>query len=201
VGLGFLVPNTKYLLPLTAVFLLLAVGMLAFRARRRRGYGPFILGVAASSLILFGKFSLTSNPVFYAGLGLLILASVWNTWPAASYCACAPAEGKLRQPGVQSERKIQMTTNNRKVEVFSAGCQVCNETIAVVRKLACGSCEVVVQDMHNPEVAAKAKQYGVRSLPAVVIDGKLANCCLARGPEESVLRAAGIGNALVPKFS
>ncbi|MGH9587925.1 MAG: thioredoxin family protein [Acidobacteriaceae bacterium] len=86
-----------------------------------------------------------------------------------------------------------MTANKRKVEVFSAECGVCDETVALVRKLACGSCEVVVHDMHHPDVAAKAKQYGIHSVPAVVVDGKLADCCSGRGPEEIALRAAGVG--------
>jgi len=90
-GLGFLIPNAKYLLPMTAAFLVLAVAMLVFRARRRHGYVPFALGILAASLILVGKFSLASNPVLYAGLGLLILASVWNSWPVTSRCVCAPA--------------------------------------------------------------------------------------------------------------
>src|SRR5205823_5920573 len=45
-------------------------------------------------------------------------------------------------------------------------------------------------------VAAKAKTYGIRSVPAVVIDGKLADCCAGRGPEEAALRAAGLGRPL-----
>jgi hypothetical protein len=89
-GLGFMVPNLTYLLPLTVAFLLIAVGTLAFRARRRRGYVPFALGILAAGFILLGKFYLASNPVLYAGLGLLILASVWNSWPIASRCICAP---------------------------------------------------------------------------------------------------------------
>ena len=40
------------------------------------------------------------------------------------------------------------------------------------------------------EIASKAKHYGVRSVLAVVIDGKLASCCTGRGPDEDVLRAA-----------
>jgi glutaredoxin 3 len=86
-----------------------------------------------------------------------------------------------------------MTANKRKVEVFSAGCGVCDETVALVRSLACGSCDVVVHDMHQPETAAKAKRYRVHSVPAVVVDGKLAECCAGRRPEEHALRAAGIG--------
>ena len=103
VGLGFLV-STVYLLPMTAAFLLLAVAMLAFRARRRRGYGPFALGFIAASFILLGKFSLASNPVLYAGLGLLILASVWNSCLIISRCICAPATEKLHPSGALKEK-------------------------------------------------------------------------------------------------
>lgn len=46
VGLGFLI-GTTYLLPLTGAFLALTVGVLAFRANQRRGYGPLVLGLAA----------------------------------------------------------------------------------------------------------------------------------------------------------
>lgn len=104
VGLGFLIPNAVYLLPMTAAFLVLAMGMLAFRARRRRGYGPFALGTIAASLILLGKFSLASNPVLYAGLGLLILASVWNSWPIAPRCICAPATEEFHPSGALKEK-------------------------------------------------------------------------------------------------
>jgi glutaredoxin 3 len=77
----------------------------------------------------------------------------------------------------------------KKIEVFSAGCSACKETIEMVKRIA-GSHELVILDMKKSEVASKAKQYGVRSVPAVVIDGKLASCCAGRGPEESALRAA-----------
>lgn len=33
-------------------------------------------------------------------------------------------------------------------------------------------------------------------LPAVVIEGALADCCAGRGPDERTLRAAGLGQAL-----
>ena len=84
----------------------------------------------------------------------------------------------------------------RKIEVFSAGCAVCEDTIALINSIACPSCEVEILDMHKPEVARKAKQYGIRSVPAVAVNGKLADCCAGRGPDESVLRAAGLGSPL-----
>lgn len=84
----------------------------------------------------------------------------------------------------------------RKIEVFSAGCAVCEDTIALINKIACPSCEVEILDMHKPEVSKKARDYGVRSVPAVVVDGKLSDCCAGRGPDEGRLRAAGIGMPL-----
>ena len=87
-------------------------------------------------------------------------------------------------------------TNTRKVEVFSAGCGVCDETVSLVKRIACDSCEVVVLDMQQAEVAERAKRLGVRVIPAVVIDGELSECCERSGPTEDALRAAGIGQAL-----
>lgn len=79
-GLAFLM-ETTYLLPLTIVVLLVAVGSLTLRARRRRGYGPLVLGTAAAMLLLAGKFVLESGPAMYGSAGLLFAASVWNSWP------------------------------------------------------------------------------------------------------------------------
>jgi len=84
----------------------------------------------------------------------------------------------------------------RNIEVFTAGCAACEEAIALVKKIACSSCDVQILDMHDKKIAAKAKQYGVRSVPAVAIDGKLAGCCTGRGVQEASLRAAGVGVSL-----
>jgi glutaredoxin 3 len=86
-------------------------------------------------------------------------------------------------------------TSKRTIEVFSAGCPACQETIDLVNQVACPSCEVSILDMNDAAVARRARQLGIRSVPAVVIDGKLADCCAGRGPEESTLRAAGLGRA------
>ena len=87
-------------------------------------------------------------------------------------------------------------TVKRKVEIFSAGCAACEETIALVKDLACPSCEIEVLDMQRADVAARAKTLGVRSVPAVAIDGKLADCCTGRGPQADTLKAAGLGQPL-----
>ena len=84
----------------------------------------------------------------------------------------------------------------RTIEIFSAGCSVCEETVTLVKQIACLSCEVTVLDMQNPDVARRAKSLGVRSVPTVVINGILADCCAGRGPDEATLRAAGLGQPL-----
>lgn len=84
----------------------------------------------------------------------------------------------------------------RKVEIFSAGCAVCSDVIAEVKQMACSSCEISVVDMHDREVAERAKVLGIKSVPAVVVDGKFAACCANRGIDRSVLEAAGIGKPI-----
>ncbi len=89
-----------------------------------------------------------------------------------------------------------MMPAKRRIEIFSAGCPVCQDVIARVKDIACPSCEIVVRDMYSPDVAARSKTLGITSIPAVVIDGVLAACCTGGGPDEAVLRAAGLGQPL-----
>ncbi len=84
----------------------------------------------------------------------------------------------------------------RKVEIFSAGCPACQATIDLVNRIACPSCDVVVLDMNVSDVSQRAEALGIHRVPAVVIDGKLADCCLVSAPDEKNLRAAGIGSSL-----
>ena len=78
----------------------------------------------------------------------------------------------------------------KKIEVFSAGCHACTEAVELVKRVAGTSHQVEVLDMNRPDVAARAKQHGIQRVPSIVIDGKLANCCTERGPEEATLRTA-----------
>lgn len=63
----------------------------------------------------------------------------------------------------------------RKIEVFSAGCPLCNETLQMVKEAvsSCG-CEVIERRCTGEEQCAEAKTYGVRSMPTVIVDGKIA---------------------------
>ena len=84
-------------------------------------------------------------------------------------------------------------TTKRNIEVFSAGCPICMQTIELVTRIACPSCEVTILEMRDIAAANHAKSRGVMTVPAVAIDGKLASCCAGRSPDEQTLRAAGLG--------
>jgi len=108
-GLGFLI-STKYLLPLTAVFLAITLTALGFRASHRRGYGPLSLGVIAAGVILIGKFTFDAAQAAYAGVALLITASVWNSWPQRTIIAricttCVPAGAGSNETNTEGEQR------------------------------------------------------------------------------------------------
>ncbi len=84
----------------------------------------------------------------------------------------------------------------RKFEIISAGCPVCETAIARINEIACPSCEVTTLEMNARGVAERAGALGIRSLPAVVIDGNLADCCTGEGVDEDALKAAGLGQPL-----
>lgn len=89
--------------------------------------------------------------------------------------------------------------NKRIIEVFTAGCPVCEPTVEMVRKMACSSCEVKVYDLSKPcetkECLQKVKDYGIKSLPAIAVNGVLLNCCQNKGVSEAELAKSGIGVA------
>jgi len=80
-GVGF-INYSPYLLPMTAVFLCIALAALFYRAGERRGYLPFMFGLISAFLIIFGKFKLDSDLIMYFGLSILVGASLWNSWPS-----------------------------------------------------------------------------------------------------------------------
>ncbi len=84
----------------------------------------------------------------------------------------------------------------RKIEVFSAGCAVCEQAIDQVRDAVCPSCDIIVLDIRDKSVAARAERLGIRPVSAVVIDGLLADCCADRGFDMAILGQAGLGQSL-----
>lgn len=106
---------------------------------------------------------------------------------------CHSAEGLQRIERGAGNRGTM--SQKRSVEVFTAGCKCCDEAVALVKRIACSSCEVTIHDMKQERSAKRAKELGIRLVPAVAIDGKFSDCCLG-GVNEQTLRAAGIGTVL-----
>ncbi len=89
--------------------------------------------------------------------------------------------------------------SKRQVEVFVAGCPLCDDAVQLVKKVACPSCEVTVYDLRagcaTNECRDRARQYGVVRVPTVVVNGQIADCCRGSAVDEAALRALGVGTA------
>jgi glutaredoxin 3 len=81
-----------------------------------------------------------------------------------------------------------------KIEVFSAGCPLCLQAIDMVRREAGSSSEIIVRNMTDARDFGRATALGVRSVPAVAIDGKLVSS--GGGVNIQTLRDAGLVRAL-----
>lgn len=87
-------------------------------------------------------------------------------------------------------------TDKRTVEVFSAGCPACSDIVDMVKEIACDSCEVNVLDMQSDKGARRAEEIGIKTVPSVAVNGRLAACCQHQGVSEQALRREGIGEPL-----
>lgn len=84
----------------------------------------------------------------------------------------------------------------RTVEIFSAGCPICDDVVQMVQDLACESCDVRVLHLNEDAMAQRAADLGIRSVPAVAVNGELPACCTGRGVDRAALQAAGIGQPI-----
>ncbi len=64
-----------------------------------------------------------------------------------------------------------------------------------MNQLSCSSCDVTVYNLKEGGMD-KAKEYGVTSVPTVVVNGKILDCCKRGKPKAEDLKAAGIGTPL-----
>lgn len=89
--------------------------------------------------------------------------------------------------------------NKRKIEVFTAGCSVCEPMVEMVKSMACSSCEVIIYNLSQPcdtkECLEKLQEYGIKALPAIAVNGSLLSCCQNKEISMEALKNAGIGQA------
>jgi uncharacterized Fe-S center protein len=93
------------------------------------------------------------------------------------------------------------TQTKRKIELFTAGCTVCEPVVEMVKSMACSDCDVVIYDISKPcdtkECLEKVKTYGIKALPAIAVNGKLLSCCQNKGISAEELRNAGLGQPVL----
>lgn len=62
---------------------------------------------------------------------------------------------------------------SKKIEVFTADCSLCKETLELIKKVACTECEVIERRCSGEECCGPANDYGIKAVPTVVVDGKI----------------------------
>ncbi len=64
------------------------------------------------------------------------------------------------------------------IEIFTSGCYLCRETVEIVEKAKCADCKMTEYNLSErceTEIClAKAKKYGIKATPTIVVDGKIA---------------------------
>ncbi|HVN25203.1 MAG TPA: hypothetical protein VMT71_14620 [Syntrophorhabdales bacterium] len=65
--------------------------------------------------------------------------------------------------------------------------------MSLVNEVSSSSCDVSVYNLKEGGMD-KAREYGVTSVPTVVVDGQILDCCRRGKPTAEDLRAAGIGS-------
>lgn len=84
----------------------------------------------------------------------------------------------------------------KKVEVFTAGCSVCSPIVDLIKTNASDFCDIIIYDLvkqcDDKTCLSKAVEYGIKSIPAIAVDGKLLKCCQNNGISREELVNAGI---------
>ena len=89
-GIEF-VNYTPYLLPLTVIFLAVAISVLALQTRRTGNIVPLVLGLIASLVVLFAKFSIESDWLTTGGIIMLVAAIFLGNRTKSAAIAPCPA--------------------------------------------------------------------------------------------------------------
>lgn len=70
-------------------------------------------------------------------------------------------------------------SERKTIEIFVEGCDPCKEMFEQVNRLSCGTCDVRILDVRDPEAAERFKSLGLKNTPAMAVDGKPGECCAA----------------------
>ena len=86
----------------------------------------------------------------------------------------------------------------RQIEIFTAGCPVCEPVVQLVKETAGKDCEITLHNLseqcESKICISKMKEYGVKRVPAIAVNGKLLDCCTNIAIAKDALTNAGIGS-------
>jgi len=104
-GLGFLL-NDRVQRPLIVLFLAIAVASVAWSGYRRGRWAPLGLAVAGAAMVGGGRLVWDLPAVLYAGVALLVLASLWTLF--------------MKRSAVRNSHHVEQETSH---EHASTGCR------------------------------------------------------------------------------
>lgn len=61
----------------------------------------------------------------------------------------------------------------RRIEVFTADCPLCKDTLKIIKQVTCPECEVIERRCTGEACCEPAKGYDIKAVPAIVVDGKI----------------------------
>lgn len=102
-GLGFLMTGPYFYL-FIGILLGASLSSLAYKAKTRRGYLPFWVGLLSAATIVAGKYYALSDYVFYSGALLLVIASIWNNIPVGNRNSSDKSESIVKCPNCETSQ-------------------------------------------------------------------------------------------------
>ena len=85
----------------------------------------------------------------------------------------------------------------RQIEIFTAGCPVCEPVVQLVKETAGKDCEITLHNLseqcESKICISKMNGYNITSLPTVAVNGKLLACCQNKNISVDELKNVGIG--------
>lgn len=84
------------------------------------------------------------------------------------------------------------------IEIFTSGCPVCEPVVQLVKEMAGKDCDITLHNLseqcESKICVSKMKEYGVKRVPAVAVNGKLLDCCKNIEITKDDLVNAGVGS-------
>jgi DNA-binding transcriptional MerR regulator len=91
--------------------------------------------------------------------------------------------------------EVGVAIQGRSIEVFTAGCPVCDPVVQLVQRIACPSYGVAVYNIKDdPQAAERATAANITRIPTVLVDGKPL-ACRQSGPITEVALSAALGGS------